>query len=114
MNETAIIEGLTERVRPIIEQQGLEMHLAPLHPTIPAFSNDRSTLLKACEEASGKSAETGAFATEAPFFSALGIETIVMGAGSIDQAHQPNEYLDVAQIEPSIAIIRSLIHKYCI
>ena len=114
MNELAIIESLTDRVKPILEERGLDMHLAPLHPTIPAFANDEPTLKQACEEASGRSAETVAFATEAPFFSALGIETIVMGAGSIDQAHQPNEYLDVAQIEPSIAIIRALIRKYCI
>lgn len=114
MNDLAIIEALGDRIRPLIEQRDLEMELAPLHPTIPAFSNDQTTLLRACEEASGNSAATVAFATEAPFFEALGIETIVMGAGSIDQAHQPNEFLDVAQIDPSIAIIRALITKYCL
>jgi len=114
MNDVAIVEAIGDRVRPILENKGLEMEIAPLHQPIPAFANDRRDLLNACIEASGHSAETVAFATEAPFFEALGIETVVMGAGSIDQAHQPNEYLDVAQIEPSIAIIRALIHKYCL
>lgn len=114
MNELGIIESIGTRLRPILEQRGLTMSLAPLHPTIPAFSNESSQLLKDCVEASGNRAETVAFATEAPFLSALGIDTVVMGAGSIDQAHQPNEYLDLAQIEPLVAIIRDLIETHCI
>tara|TARA_R110002072_G_scaffold1369_17_gene11464 strand:- start:1983 stop:3131 length:1149 start_codon:yes stop_codon:yes gene_type:complete len=114
MNDLAIVDAIADRIRPMIEKQGLEMEIAPLHPPIPAFSNNRDNLIKACIEASGHQAETVAFATEAPFLEALGIETVVMGAGSIDQAHQPNEFLDVAQIDPSIAIIRALIQKYCL
>lgn len=113
MNETAIIESISNRIRPILEQQGLTMNLAPLHPTIPAFANEESKLLRDCVEASGNQAETVAFATEAPFLSALGIDTVVLGAGSIDQAHQPNEFLDLTQIEPLVAIIRALINKHC-
>ena len=114
MNDTAIIESIGDRLRPILEQQGLDMNLAPLHPTIPAFANESSQLLLDCVEASGKQAETVAFATEAPFLSALGIDTVVMGAGSIDQAHQPNEYLDLNQIDPLVGIIRGLIRKHCL
>ena len=114
MNESGIIESIGERLKPILAQRDLEMSLAPLHPSIPAFSNETGTLVQDCEEASGKNAETVAFATEAPFFSKLGIDTVVMGAGSIDQAHQPNEFLDLAQIEPAVAIIRALIKKHCI
>jgi acetylornithine deacetylase len=41
------------------------------------------------------------------------METIVLGPGSIDQAHQPNEYIPLNQLEPTIDIIRHLIIKYC-
>ena len=54
------------------------------------------------------------FGTEAPFLSQLGIETVVMGPGSINQAHQPNEFLDLTQIEPTVDILRALIQKYCV
>jgi acetylornithine deacetylase len=38
------------------------------------------------------------FATEASLFANAGIPTVVMGPGSIDQAHKPNEYLSYAQV----------------
>ena len=53
------------------------------------------------------------FATEAPFLESLGLETIVMGPGSIDVAHQPNEYMPIDQIQPAIDILRSLMNRYC-
>ena len=43
---------------------------------------------------------TGAvsFATEAPIFQHAGVPTVVMGPGSIDQAHKPNEYIALEQV----------------
>jgi acetylornithine deacetylase len=43
---------------------------------------------------------TGAvsFATEAPIFQHAGVPTVVMGPGSIDQAHKPNEYISLEQV----------------
>ena len=43
---------------------------------------------------------TGAvgFATEAGVFSSIGIPTVVLGPGSIAQAHKPDEYLSYAQV----------------
>lgn len=52
---------------------------------------------------------TVAYATEAGHFQAAGIPTIVCGPGSIAQAHQPDEYIEVAQIEAGMAFMRGLI-----
>lgn len=38
------------------------------------------------------------FGTEAGLFQAAGISTVVCGPGSIDQAHQPDEYVTLAQL----------------
>jgi len=38
------------------------------------------------------------FATEASMYMAAGIPTVVLGPGSIDQAHKPDEYLSYAQV----------------
>ena len=54
-----------------------------------------------------------AFGTEAPFFNQLGSETIILGPGSIDQAHQPDEYLPANQINPTVEILRKLIQRFC-
>lgn len=49
------------------------------------------------------------YGTEAGLFSEIGIETIVCGPGSIEQAHRPDEYVDVSQIEDCIVLMESLI-----
>ena len=48
------------------------------------------------------------FATEAGQFQAAGAPTVVVGPGSIDQAHQPDEYIEIAQMEAGIAFMRRL------
>jgi acetylornithine deacetylase len=55
----------------------------------------------------------GAFAvsycTEAGFFQAAGIPSIICGPGSIEQAHKPDEFIEVAQMEKCEAFMRRLI-----
>ena len=70
--------------------------------------------MKAVESLSGQPARTVAFGTEAPFFQSLGIETVVFGPGSIDQAHQPDEFLDTAQLAPAEDALAALIGQYCL
>ena len=71
-------------------------------------------IVKAAEQLTGAQAESVAYATEAPFLDQLGIEVLVMGPGSIDQAHQPDEYLELNQIEPTVEYLRALIRKFCV
>ena len=62
----------------------------------------------------GKSATSVAFGTEAPYYNSMQTETIVIGPGSIDQAHQPDEYLPIDQIDPTIDMLKQLIHRFCV
>lgn len=39
------------------------------------------------------------FAAEAGLFQEAGIDAVICGPGSIDQAHQANEYIDIAQLD---------------
>jgi acetylornithine deacetylase len=48
------------------------------------------------------------YATEAGQFQSAGTPTIVCGPGSIDQAHQPDEYIEVSQMEAGIGFLRRL------
>jgi acetylornithine deacetylase len=52
--------------------------------------------------------ETVPFGTEAGHYQAAGIPTIVCGPGSIDQAHQPDEYITLEQFEAGAAFMRRL------
>ncbi|KAL8181345.1 UNVERIFIED_CONTAM: hypothetical protein K2H54_000137 [Gekko kuhli] len=68
-----------------------------LHEPIPAYAcADDSELVREAERASGRTAESVNYCTEAPFIQQLGCETIVLGPGHIAQAHQPDEYLDLS------------------
>lgn len=115
--------GSNEAVRGEIEQRltllgdqlGLEIALSPLiDPIEPFEESSQSTLVQLAESLTGHSAEAVAFATEAPFLQQMGMETIVMGPGSIDRAHQPDEYLELDQIRPCIALLEQCIRHYCL
>ena len=54
-----------------------------------------------------------AFGTEAPFYQQLGMETVVFGPGSIDQAHQPNEFLSLEQVEAGKRVLTDTIVTLC-
>ena len=51
------------------------------------------------------------YGTEAGQFQAAGMAVVVCGPGSIDQAHQPNEYIEEAQIHACEAMLRKLITR---
>ncbi len=56
-------------------------------------------------------AEAVSYGTEAGIFQEAGIPAIVCGPGDIAQAHQPNEFLDKAQIPLCEAFMRRLIAR---
>ena len=49
-----------------------------------------------------------AFATEGGVFQQAGIPSAVCGPGHIEQAHQPNEFVEVSQLESCCAMMRKL------
>src|SRR5579875_1372103 len=51
---------------------------------------------------------TVSFASEAGQFQKAQIPAVLCGPGSIDQAHQPDEYIEIAQLEAGIAFMRRL------
>jgi acetylornithine deacetylase len=58
----------------------------------------------------GDNAPAGAvsYAAEAGQFQQAGYSTVICGPGSIDQAHQPDEYIDLAQIDAGAAFMQRL------
>jgi len=93
----------------------LSLEVQPLFDGLPPFETSADAeIVKISERLTGKPATAAAFGTEAPFLSRLGLETLVMGPGSIDQAHQPDEYLALDQIRPTIDLIGKLIDRFCV
>ncbi len=97
------------------EQRGLDIELRDLVQNVPPFLQPLdSELVRTAEQLTGHSAEAVAFATEAPFLQQLGMDTIVMGPGSIDRAHQPDEYIEIEQLRPCIDLLQQFIARYCL
>jgi acetylornithine deacetylase len=107
----ADIRGLLE---PVARRHGVEFDFTPLFPGIEPFANDHSELVALCEKLTGNATQSVAFGTEAPFLQQLGLDTVVLGPGSIDVAHQPNEYMALDQVQPCIDLLRKLITRYCL
>lgn len=106
---------ILEKLQPIAEQHQVKMEFTELFGGIEAFEQNRSTeLVQLAEKLTGSDSQAVAFATEAPFLQQLGMETIVLGPGSIDQAHQPDEYMALDQIKPSVDLLRQFINHYCL
>jgi acetylornithine deacetylase len=89
------------------------IEVTPLHTPIPGYEcNSDSVIISGVEEICQHKSETVNYCTEAPFLQQL-CPTLVLGPGSIEQAHQPDEFLALAFIDPTISILNKLVHKYC-
>ncbi len=108
-------QDIQTRLQPIAAQRQLGIEFEPLFDGVPAMQTDANAeIVRLTEELTGHSSESVAFGTEGPYLSELGMETIILGAGDIDQAHQPDEYLALDRINPMIDILRQLIHRVCL
>jgi acetylornithine deacetylase len=106
---------LARRIAAVAEPRALTWEVAPLFEPVPPVATPATAdIVRAAEALTGHAAETVSFGTEAPFLNRLGMDTIVLGPGDIDQAHQPNEYLALERIEPMLALLRALIRRFCI
>lgn len=59
----------------------------------------------------GSNAPAGvvSYGTEAGMFSEIGVPTVVCGPGSIDQAHRPNEFVEISQLQACIDFLHQCI-----
>lgn len=84
-----------------------------MEPILPFEQPADSELVRALERLTGHAAESTAFGTEAPFLQQLGMQTVIYGPGDIAQAHQPDEYLALDRIQPTIDVLVKLIGECC-
>ncbi|SPH18189.1 Acetylornithine deacetylase [Defluviimonas aquaemixtae] len=73
---------------------------------VPADANEAKDMLMELTGANG--AETVPFGTEAGIFQSLGMSAVVCGPGSIEQAHKPDEYVSLDQLEQCLIMLERL------
>lgn len=115
MSSQQLRSQIKQRLDSIAKQSQTQIEFYRLFDGVEAFaSGEHSELVGLAEKLTGHGAEAVAFATEAPFLAAANIDTVVMGAGSIDQAHQPDEFMAHDQIQPMVNYIEQFIKHYCL
>ena len=108
-------EQLKNRLSPIAQKTGADIVFSTLFAGVPAFEQPaNSDLITTLQNLTQYQPQSVAFATEAPFLQQLGMQTVVMGPGSIDQAHQANEFIALSELPPAIKILTQLVHQYCV
>jgi len=106
---------LHSRIMNSLQHTGIEVQFKALFEGVPAMETPANApIVKLAEKLTGHAPEAVAFATEAPYLSQLGMDAVVMGPGDIAQAHQPDEYLALDRIPPTIEILKQLVDTVCI
>jgi len=105
---------MQQRLKHVLKDSGIQLKTIALTDGFDAMDTDKNSgIVQLAEKMTHSESQIVAFGTEAPYYNAMGLETIVMGPGSINQAHQPNEYIETKSLNPAIDIIRQMIIHYC-
>jgi acetylornithine deacetylase len=114
MSYATLQADLEQMAGEVAEQRGLALRTQTFGEGRPMNTDAASEIAQYLTHVTGKKANSGAFGTEAPYYNSMQTETIVIGPGSINQAHQPDEYLPIAQIDPTIKLLEDLIARFCL
>ncbi len=114
MDADSLRSRIRDRLSERLSALGYSLDFESLTQTVPAFEgHEQSELMHTLCAHAKTQPHAVAFATEAPFFSAMGKETVVWGPGSIDVAHQPNEFIAEAEVHATVDHLEALMRRYC-
>ncbi|EGR4408925.1 acetylornithine deacetylase [Vibrio cholerae] len=104
---------IRDALREVQQKWPGRIELVPLHDPIPGYecAHDHP-FIHGISEICEQEAQTVNYCTEAPFLQQI-CPTLVLGPGSIDQAHQPDEFLAFEFIDPTVRVLSRAMQKYC-
>ncbi|EKN6096723.1 acetylornithine deacetylase [Yersinia enterocolitica] len=106
-------ELMAEALAPVSARWPGLLSIDQLHPPIPGYECPTDHhMVGIIEELLGERTAVVNYCTEAPFIQQI-CPTLVLGPGSINQAHQPDEFIDMAFIEPTRELIGQLVDHFC-
>lgn len=106
---------LHQRVTAALEPTAITVNFEALFDGIPAMETPASAeIVQLTQRLTGHTPGAVAFGTEAPYLTQLGMDTVILGPGDIEQAHQPDEYLALNRLQPTIDLLQEVIKSVCI
>lgn len=105
---------LAQRLPRVLGETGLDVEMESLFPGLPPMETPAdSPIVRVAEQLTGSESRAVAFGTEAPYLRDLGMDVVVMGPGDIAQAHQPDEFLAMDSLQPTVDLVQQLIRRFC-
>ncbi len=97
-------------IQAIIPEASIEVISRDVNPALkPETNGEAESLVRQVTGDNGT--HVVSYGTEAGQFQREGYSVVVCGPGSIEQAHQPNEFIAVSQLEAGVVFIRNIIEK---
>ena len=104
----AEVDRIDERLRKLGPECGIEINMRADAPALKvARDSPAERFLRALT--GDNTLRVVAFATEAGQFQRAGFPAVICGPGSIEQAHQPNEFVAVSELEKGLGVFRRFI-----
>jgi len=73
-----------------------------------------SEFVKLAEKIVGRESIAAPYATEASIYTELGIPTVVLGPGSVEQAHIIDEFVSIKQVERAVQAYEGMTQEICL
>ncbi|MBM6592851.1 acetylornithine deacetylase [Microvirga pudoricolor] len=107
-----IRDVIEPRMKAVIPQTGVSVELIAEVPGLRPESDGEAE--RWTRRITGDNAtHVVAYGTEAGLFQREGWSTVVCGPGDIAQAHQPDEYIEVSELEAGERLLRRIVHDLC-
>lgn len=115
MDQEALRAALRALIDDAVRGTGARAELSTLTPGTPSLCTDaHAAIVTETERLTHATAGAVAFSTEGPYLQQLGMDTVILGPGDIDQAHQADESLPVDRLQPGVELLKKLIARFCI
>jgi len=116
-HSTAYVEeGLRGIIEELRRRKGADRYDARIEVQYEANSLDTdadSPIVTLAERLTGSGSTFSPYGTEAAFYHEVGIPSIVLGPGRLEQAHVADEFVSVDELRRAAQIYRSLLQEIC-
>jgi len=106
-----VFAGLTDLVERSATPLDVDVVMQYGHGFEAFYQDPDSPLIHTLSDLAGASPETAAYGSNALMYGSLANEAVVFGPGSIDQAHQAVEWVDISELERAADIYRHLLGR---
>jgi acetylornithine deacetylase len=110
--QTYVREVVEPRMKAIAPETGVSVELIAEVPGLrPEADGEAERLMRRITGDNGT--HVVSYGTEAGIFQRVGWSTVVCGPGDIAQAHQPDEYIEVSELDAGERLLRRIIGELC-